>query len=74
LSKKPPPAVWQYRDDSVFTTWEISFRTIETANPEAAKLLLICSFLGNLDISKDFLLHGLGAVSGKVFNDLWAIR
>lgn len=26
LNKKTPDALWQYRNDTVFTTWEVSFR------------------------------------------------
>jgi hypothetical protein len=28
-SKKPPSAVWQYGEETVVTTWEISFKAIQ---------------------------------------------
>jgi hypothetical protein len=59
LSKKPPSAVWQYGEETVITTWEISFKAVQDKDPEAAKLLLLCSFLSNDDISNDFLYRGL---------------
>ena len=27
-ARKPPTAVWQYQDDTVFTTWEVSFNAL----------------------------------------------
>lgn len=59
LSKKPPSAVWQYGEETVVTTWEISFKAIRERDPQAADLLLLCSFLANDDISVDFLYRGL---------------
>lgn len=51
LSKKPPSAVWQYGEETAVTTWEISFEAIQKKDPQAAELLLLCSFLFNDDIS-----------------------
>jgi hypothetical protein len=67
FGKKPPNSqVWRYRDDTVFTTWEISFRAIEEENKEAARLLLLCSFLSNNDIWYDMLCYGLeDSMDGK---------
>jgi hypothetical protein len=59
LSKKPPTAVWQYGEKTVVTTWEISFEAIHAEDPQAARLLLICSFLNTEDIDADFLFRGL---------------
>jgi hypothetical protein len=58
LSKKPLEATWAYRDDTVFTTWEISFKTVQDASPTSAELLLICSFLSNEDIWEDLIRRG----------------
>ena len=44
---------------SVFATWEISFKAIQEKCPEAAKLLLICGFLNNEDISEELLKRGM---------------
>lgn len=49
---------WSYRDQTVFTTWEISFQEIEGNNKESAELLLLCSFLHNEDIWEKMLLRG----------------
>jgi hypothetical protein len=59
LSKKPPTALWQYGERTVITTWEISFQAIQSEDPEAARLLLLCSFLSNDDIDPGFLSCGL---------------
>jgi len=59
LSKKPPSAVWQYGEETAVTTWEISFKAIQERDPQAANLLLLCSFLANDDIGVDFLYRGL---------------
>ncbi|OCL01786.1 hypothetical protein AOQ84DRAFT_206150 [Glonium stellatum] len=59
LSKKLPPALWQYGQDTVVTTWEISFEAIRKRDPVAAFLLLLCSFLSNNEISVDFLRRGM---------------
>lgn len=55
-NKRPPNAVWQYRDDTIFTTWEISFATL---SPGAQELLLLWGFLDNEDIWEG-ILHPLG--------------
>jgi hypothetical protein len=44
-----PRGDWTY-NETAFTTWEISFAAIETEYPEAADLLLICSFFSNINI------------------------
>jgi hypothetical protein len=59
LSKKPSQAVWQYGEETVVTTWEISFKAIQDSDPKAADLLLRCSFLASNDISVDFICRGL---------------
>ena len=59
LSNKPTGNAWRYRNDTVFTTWEISFKAIQQINPKSAELLLICSFLSHEDIWEDLLERGL---------------
>lgn len=46
-SRRPAKAVWGYRTDTVFTTWEISFKALGSA---AQELLMLCAFLDNEDI------------------------
>jgi hypothetical protein len=70
LSKKPPSATWAYRDDTVFTTWEISFKAIQNINPKSAELLLVCSFLSNEDIWEDLLQRGLKSLGdGEAYGE-----
>ena len=51
-AKKPPMAVWQYRGDTVFTTWEVSFKALGLA---AQELLLLFGFLDNESIPEELL-------------------
>jgi hypothetical protein len=55
LLRKPPCSTWGYRNDTVFTTWEVSFATIRDQNPDAANLLLLCGFLAKSDIFEEML-------------------
>src|SRR5579859_6178232 len=41
LRQKPPPSTWNYRNDTVFTTWEVSFQAIEQESSDAARILLL---------------------------------
>lgn len=54
----PGGPAWSYRDRTVFTTWEISFREIEAKSKASAELLLLCSFLHNEDIWEEMLRRG----------------
>ena len=51
-AKKPPTVVWQYRDDTVFTTWEVSYNALGQA---AQELLLLFGFLDNDSIPEELL-------------------
>ena len=51
-AKKPPSVVWQYRDDTVFTTWEVSFHAL---SPAAQELLLLLGFFDNQSIPEELL-------------------
>ena len=44
--------VWQYRDDTVFTTWEVSFNVL---GPAAQELLLLFGFLDNDSIPEELI-------------------
>ncbi|KAF9884504.1 hypothetical protein FE257_001691 [Aspergillus nanangensis] len=50
-----PPSIWDYRNDTVLSTWEVSFHRIEHDTPQAAQLLLLCGFLSNQDIFEGLL-------------------
>jgi tetratricopeptide (TPR) repeat protein len=56
--RSKPREPWTY-GETTFTTWEISFEAIKAENPEAADLLLLCSFLNSDDIWEDLLRKGL---------------
>ncbi|KAK1726655.1 uncharacterized protein BDZ83DRAFT_615741 [Colletotrichum acutatum] len=43
LRHKPPRAVWSY-EQTVFTTWEISFHAVAARNPVATRLLDLAAF------------------------------
>ena len=51
-TKKPPTVVWQYRDDTVFTTWEVSFNALGYA---AQELLLLFGFLDSESIPEELI-------------------
>ena len=51
-TKRPPAVIWQYRDDTVFTTWEVSFNAL---GPAAQELLLLFGFLDSESIPEDLL-------------------
>ena len=70
LKKKPPRALWQY-GESVISTWEISFASIESVSPSAARLLLICDYFqpershicfSNLDPRSMGVVHALRSI------------
>ena len=44
--------VWQYRDDTVFTTWEVSFNAL---GPAARELLLLFGFFDNESIPEELI-------------------
>ena len=52
MAKKPPAVGWQYRDDTVFTTWEVSFNAL---GPAAQEMLLLFGFLDNESIPEELL-------------------
>lgn len=67
--KRPPKSVWQYREDTVFTTWEVSFNALGRG---AQALLLLCGFLDNEDIwegmlSRKILMAELGIGMDDLF-------
>lgn len=60
LEKRPSSAIWDYRNDTVLTTYEISLVAVEGDDPLASKILTICGFLDRLDVWPDMLRAGLG--------------
>ena len=50
VQNKKPRLGWNYGERTAATTWEISFAALESENPMACKILLMCSFLNHEDI------------------------
>ena len=44
------PAIWNYRNETVLTTWENSFAAIQKRDPDAAYILLLSGFLDRNDL------------------------
>ncbi|BCS25428.1 uncharacterized protein APUU_50139S [Aspergillus puulaauensis] len=55
LAHRRPLSIWDYRNDTILTTWEVSLNAVQEKTPEAAELLFLCGFLSNNDISEDML-------------------
>lgn len=55
LGWKPEGAAWGYRNHTVLTTWEISYRAIERQFPDATKILHLCGFLARENLDKKIL-------------------
>lgn len=53
------PTFSNYRGETVFTTWEVSFASIEESNPKAARILLYCGFLAKNDLFIELFQYGL---------------
>lgn len=53
------PIIWNYRNDTVLSTWEISFAAIEKRHPKAASILLLSGFLGRNDLWMELFQWGL---------------
>lgn len=49
-----------YRNDTIFTTWQISFNALPLP---ASELLLLCAFLGSQEIVEELIQRGWGGVS-----------
>ncbi|KAB8219540.1 hypothetical protein BDV33DRAFT_231417 [Aspergillus novoparasiticus] len=57
LKHKRPQSIWDYRNDTILTTWEVSLRRIEMDIPEASELLLLCGLLSNNDIFEELFTY-----------------
>lgn len=55
LTHRRPQSMWDYRNDTILTTWEVSLQKIEEEKPEAADLLFLFGFLSNNDIFEEML-------------------
>ncbi|KAI5926228.1 hypothetical protein F4810DRAFT_656035 [Camillea tinctor] len=55
LFDKQQPITQNHRNDTILTTWEVSFNAVRNENPEAAHLLLLCGFLANSDIFEEMI-------------------
>lgn len=68
LREKPENLTWGYGDETVFTTWEVSFEAVREKNEKAAELLSLCSFLSNENIDEDMLCRGKCLDEDGTFN------
>lgn len=57
LKSKPP--IWNYRNETVLTIWEISFAAIKECDPDAADILLLSGFLDRNDLWMGLFQSGL---------------
>lgn len=64
LTQRPSESVWDY-NESVFSTWELSYGQIEKKQPHSARLLTLCSFLSSTEIYPDMLEKGIQIVEPK---------
>ena len=69
---------WQYRGDTVFTTWEVSFNALGSA---AQELLLLFGFFDNESIPEELLLlerlnneFEIGEFSFRFFHPVTGMR
>jgi hypothetical protein len=70
LQEHPRRSVWGYRNDTVFTTWEVSFNAIRKEAPRAAELLLSCGFVARSDIFEDMFRYGRNLPENGTCNPL----
>ncbi|KIW95644.1 uncharacterized protein Z519_04229 [Cladophialophora bantiana CBS 173.52] len=59
LEKQSAFALRGYRNDSIFTTWEVSFQTIESQDRAAAELLQLMGFLNRRDLDPKILRYAV---------------
>ncbi|KAI0538314.1 hypothetical protein GGR58DRAFT_308452 [Xylaria digitata] len=59
LRYKRPSVIWSNRNDTILTTWEVSFNAIKKESLEASNLLLLCGFLADSDIFEGMFSLGL---------------
>ncbi|WJG37392.1 uncharacterized protein FOBCDRAFT_149100, partial [Fusarium oxysporum Fo47] len=57
LMQKTAERPWDIKQDTVLTTWEISFIAIEKRNPLAIQIFSICSFLSPNSIREELFVH-----------------
>lgn len=73
LSRKARQLEWDIKDDTVLTTWEISFSAVQKKMPEAATILLISGNLAPEGIPQIFFTCG-GFLSGMSNSSTWGSR
>jgi hypothetical protein len=59
LSHRNAKAAWDYRDDTILTTWEISYLAVHEQMPRATEILHICAFLNRDSIQEYLFVLGL---------------
>ena len=72
LQYRPAKSAWQY-EQSVYTTWEVSFAELQRRDPVAAHMLLICAFFKPDDIPYSLFVNAGKAIGSRadVWNNCW---
>jgi hypothetical protein len=68
LNKRPPKALWQY-GESILSTWEVFFSSIERASPSTARPLLLCGYFQPENIPYLFFKFGVQVEGRRA--DVW---
>jgi len=64
--KSKPYMGWDYGSDTVFTTWEISFASLQKRAPDAARIFEVAAFFGRIEFPQSLgRLVGSPEMSGK---------
>lgn len=71
LAHRNAKAAWDYRNDTVLTTWEISYDAVSKQMPRAAKILHLCAFLRRDEIVEDLFVFGLPSSSQSEGERSW---
>src|SRR5207247_2322491 len=74
VHKEIPIVGWNYRNETAATTWEVSFRAIQTKCSAAAEILLMCSFINNQDISEELFYSNNADLEGNFNNRSFFIK
>lgn len=72
IHDKRPIALEEYRDRTLYTTWDISYTRLQDEDPDAAQLLKTLAYFDNQTIWYELLFAGVAEDSPKWLRDLTA--
>lgn len=72
IHDKRPIALEEYRDRTLYTTWDISYTRLQNEDPDAAQLLKTLAYFDNQAIWYELLFAGIEEDSPKWLRDLTA--